>query len=437
MNYNNYNVSTDTLIEYFSSPNDNKDINDTDQDNINKENKTKDIKKYENKNEENKNNNEYIINIDDKSDLKNGASKPKLKQSNVELLRIIIMILIVFHHFSIHQDFEIDNDKISVNRLWIQLLSIGGKISINTYILISGYFLVQSKEVRINNLIRLELQLMTYSILGYFIGVATNMETLEYQKFKQHIFPVTYNKWWFATPYVILYLLFPIINAAVHALNKVIYRNYLILLTMIWCVIPTLLLLEVLSYGTNELIWFAYLYVIGAYLRKYSVGENTKALPWIGIALAIYLLNFIFAILCDAFGLSYELLFDNVFEMTKIPVVLAAISLLIGFTKINISSRYINYVSTTTFGIYLIHGDPYISRLIWKNVYQNYQYQNNNLLIPYSILSVITIFILCSLIESLRISTIERFYMKYVDALSLKIDDFIKKMNNFKFIKKL
>ncbi len=64
------------------------------------------------------------------------------RQSSIELLRIIAMILIVAHHFEIHGGFAYPQDAVSVNRIWMQFISSGGKVGVNIFVLLSGYFLV-------------------------------------------------------------------------------------------------------------------------------------------------------------------------------------------------------------------------------------------------------------------------------------------------------
>jgi len=71
------------------------------------------------------------------------------------LLRIIAILLINTHHFAVHCGMEFDTKKVTFNRLWIQFITIfGGKISVNIYILISGYFLIYSKKVKIKKIFK-------------------------------------------------------------------------------------------------------------------------------------------------------------------------------------------------------------------------------------------------------------------------------------------
>lgn len=60
--------------------------------------------------------------------------------SNFELLRIVSMVLIIAHRYTLHSGFSFDTASISLRRF----LSFGGKIGVNLFVLISGYFLLNS-----------------------------------------------------------------------------------------------------------------------------------------------------------------------------------------------------------------------------------------------------------------------------------------------------
>ena len=55
------------------------------------------------------------------------------------------MIMIVMHHFAVHGGFEFGGTGVSWNRIWVQILSGGGRLGVDIFILISGYFLINSE----------------------------------------------------------------------------------------------------------------------------------------------------------------------------------------------------------------------------------------------------------------------------------------------------
>ena len=68
----------------------------------------------------------------------------KERNSNLELLRIISMLLIIMHHYSIH-GFSPNILYYSSNKYILDFLSLEGKLGVNCFILISGYFMINQK----------------------------------------------------------------------------------------------------------------------------------------------------------------------------------------------------------------------------------------------------------------------------------------------------
>ena len=68
--------------------------------------------------------------------------KFKPKESNLELLRIVNMLLIITHHLAVHTPFVFENIHI---KYIVYFLSLGGKIGVNSFVLLTGYLLVDKK----------------------------------------------------------------------------------------------------------------------------------------------------------------------------------------------------------------------------------------------------------------------------------------------------
>lgn len=69
------------------------------------------------------------------------------RDSNLELYRIIVMLLIVAHHYVVNSDVGnlIAADPLAINSLFLRLFGMWGKTGINCFVLITGYFMCQSK----------------------------------------------------------------------------------------------------------------------------------------------------------------------------------------------------------------------------------------------------------------------------------------------------
>lgn len=54
------------------------------------------------------------------------------------------MIMIVSSHFATHGGFAFDAADLSVSRFWVGFMAMGGKLGVDIFVLISGYFLITS-----------------------------------------------------------------------------------------------------------------------------------------------------------------------------------------------------------------------------------------------------------------------------------------------------
>ncbi len=93
------------------------------------------------------------------------------RDSGPELLRIIAMMLIVASHFSLHSGLPLDGGYEGThpfNVLWAQWLAFGGKLGVDIFVMISGYFLV-TKCAHLKSLLRLILTTLFYGCVIYCI----------------------------------------------------------------------------------------------------------------------------------------------------------------------------------------------------------------------------------------------------------------------------
>lgn len=84
------------------------------------------------------------------------------RYSNIELLRIIAMFMIIMHHYAIHgfsqMELEYNKDKIVID-----FFVLGGKVGVNLFIIISGYFMVDSK-ITLQKILKFMGQVWCYSV---------------------------------------------------------------------------------------------------------------------------------------------------------------------------------------------------------------------------------------------------------------------------------
>ncbi|SEP62396.1 Surface polysaccharide O-acyltransferase, integral membrane enzyme [Streptococcus equinus] len=356
----------------------------------------------------------------------------KQRKSNIELLRIIAMFLIVAHHFSVHGGFKDFNSVVSLNKFWVQLLQLGGKIGVNVFVIISGYFLISSTRIRIKKILKFWLQLFFYSIWIYFIFIFIGNETLSIKELIKNSFPIVFERWWFASTYFVIYLLSPYLNKFLNSFDRLRYQRFILFLTILWCIIPTF---TNKNFQSNMLFWFIYLYALGGYIRLYGVFDSVKAKTCILLAALTSLITFLSAVFFDVLGYKFNYFSKHAtyfFDTQKLPILVISVLLFLGFLKINIEfNKVINMIASATFGVYLIHDNSYVREFLWSVLFKNASYAFSDYLIPYSILVIILVYMICTLIELLRVHLIEEKYLSLLDKISDMIEERLDKFLGF------
>lgn len=349
------------------------------------------------------------------------------RNSNLEILRIVSMILIVMHHYSVHGGFDLINTNLSFNKIWLQILSLGGKLGVNCFVLITGYFMINSK-FRFKAILKIILAIMFYAFIPIIIFYGFNIVEMNFKTLIKSILPINFSLYWFATIYIILYCLAPFINNFIQNSSKRDLLKLITLLSIIWSIFPTLLLPTL---GFSELGWFILLYLIAAYIRLYpnNFFNNCKfnficSLVLSGLViLSVVLLDLISIKI--SFVSNYAIYFSG---MNKLPILLLSITLFLGFKNLNLkNNQFINIIASTMFGVYLIHDKILIRPFIWKTVFKNGTFIDSSLLILHSIFTIIIVFLLCIFIDYLRIILLEKPLFKWIDNKEFKL---INKVNH-------
>ena len=104
-------------------------------------------------------------------------------------------------------------------------------------------------------------------------------------------------------------------------------------------------------------------------------------------------------------------------------IILVSLLLFIGFQKTKIrNNKIINHISSATFGIYLIHDNPYIRSFLWNLLNKGKEYSNKPNFIPYSLEVTVLVFLGCLTLELVRSNLLEKHYLKAVKSLSVSIE---------------
>ena len=218
----------------------------------------------------------------------------KIRNSNIELLRILSIIMITISHYCIHGVGRtvISNLNLSINRFILEFLTLGNLGSI-LFVLISRYYLSNSNNIKLKKILRIILQVVFYSVLIYLILVILGIENFNTKSLIKNLLPITFKSYWFITAYIILYIFHPFINKLFNCFNQKEHFIFISLMFIIFSVLPTL---TTNDFYANELIQFLMYYSIGAYLFRYPknlLNRNNNSLKITIISAVLIIISII------------------------------------------------------------------------------------------------------------------------------------------------
>ena len=311
------------------------------------------------------------------------------------------MLGIIACHFSVHGHFEFQTNLITLNRLWTQFILMGGSLGNSIFVLISGYFLINSSGISLRKLIKFWLKIFFYSVTIYALFIIFGNKDFEIKEAIKIILPVSSGQWWFASYWFVMYMAHPYLNILLRNLSKINYQKMLITFFILWSILP-MIFFNKFQYQCNNLLWFMYLYGLAGYIRLHA--DNFGSWKYILYGLVGILINFSIVVMFDVIGLKFHIFAKHstfIYGMRHFTILFITACLLIGFKNLRINSNFINLISSATFGVYLIHDNNFIRKFLWLELFKNASYSESPYLIIYSILVIILVFSVCTSVDLL------------------------------------
>ena len=218
-----------------------------------------------------------------------------------------------------------------------------------------------------------------------------------------------------------LYLLSPFINKLINQLNKKEFVKLIIILSLFICVFPSLTLTSLIN---SEAIAIIYIYILGAFIKRFNF---LKDLPKYG-CLIIGVMIYIVAIAIDIFFDKYVGFYVSTYtSLYSVFMYGCALFLFEFFRKIQIKEKFgkaILLCSSATFGIYLIHENIFVRNYLWNNLVlkiSDYINWHSYLILIY----IFIIYIICTIIDIIYNSFISKYFEKLLNKVYLFIKKFI------------
>lgn len=324
------------------------------------------------------------------------------RASNLELLRVLCMLLIIGDHLT-GQGGIADYSTFS-SAFAFCLIGCGSRIACSVFILIGGWFLCE-QPFRTRRLLSLWLSLWLYTVpvtlLCALAGLPVSLGSLRWAAF-----PASTRQLWFVSDYLLLLLCTPLLNRLLRDLPRAAHRGMLAVLAVPLILYPTL-------FGEDGMLtdpaWmFLYEYLLIAYLRRWPDNRLTRLLQCRPVALALGLglplLNTAARAWLEWQGQTGGKAFQYVAyyrtALGALPNLLAALGLFYLFQSLALGSRrWINAAAGCTLGIYVLHQVPAFRDVLWNGIFQAQAHHGS---VGYTLFVVVAVFAGGWVIDALR-----------------------------------
>jgi len=356
------------------------------------------------------------------------------RKTNFEILRILSMLMIIAFHFILHT--RILETSFSINNNIAHFFNVGGEIGVLIFVLISGYFLIES-PFKIRHIIYIILETWLYSVVIFLFMFILVKSDFTIEEIIPNFFPILFSQYWFVPAYLGMYILSPFANILIFHLSKEQHASLIVVLLIMFSLIP--LCPSTAPFYPSNLLYFIFIYLVAGYLKKHWTLQIKKwvYLCVLGISFIIVYLTYPVFTFLSQYHSYFELRLIYFASLTSPFTFLSATSLFLYFKNTSIkNSGFINLVASTTLGIYLIHENPLLNRYIWEWLkIEEYFYT------PYFIINlligVVATFIVCCAIDLVRRILFEKIFSlsKIRDGLfkiDFKINSLLKPISNDK-----
>ena len=316
------------------------------------------------------------------------------RQSNIELLRILAMMLIMVGHCYVRfhplpqEGAMADSPLTSFLDVMLSCITTTG---VGIFIAISGWFGIKFKTQGLAKYL-----FMVFFTLWALYGIALALHLSEFNLSGLKTCMGFYEGYWFVLGYLGLYLITPLLNTFIeHATKKelqiVLLSYYLFQSYISW-----------LSgwydyYNGYSIFLFAGIYLTAAYLRRYPVDWMDKYAPQLWVA-TILLMTVIAYLSLWGLGFAGRQIRDD-----NPLAIIASILLVITFSKLKFQNRLVNWLAASCFAVYLIHYSPYVYPYLIQLVQYVYAQYDGVTYTVILLLLLCGIYIGCTLIDQIRI----------------------------------
>jgi len=280
--------------------------------------------------------------------------KAKQRSSNLELLRIVAMLMVLGTHLltAVIRDEVVANP---AERYWVKFLTQWmcylTWTCVNLFVLISGWFAVRPTCRKVASYV--------FNVLFFAVGilvVALIMGKVELTEETVLSAFVWVKYYWFLGAYLVLMIFAPALNVYCETCSRrqleIVLLSFFGVQFLYDCTYP-LHSFSMFGEGYSPISFFG-LYLLGRYMRLYNPGF-TRMSKWMDLGLALGIITVFTAICVPLTGAVRMHWIVATCLYTSPNVLLTTIFIFLFFSKLRIQSKIVNWLAASALAVYLLH----------------------------------------------------------------------------------
>ncbi|PLS27443.1 symporter [Bifidobacterium anseris] len=360
---------------------------------------------------------------------RHSTAKRKQRNSSIELLRIISMLMILSHHFIWHNGSPLSDFPLTPGREVFSFFFLsGGKIGVITFFSISTWFLISSEQSVKQNFKRIwlmERELLFWSITLLAVFLVAKRSAVSSSTLISSVFPVITNLWWYATAYAMFLAILPFLQYALLAMGS--KRHCQLALLLLLTLGPlSMIPMSIFSLFTINVFGFIYIFIVLSCYKLYLKKMNTKQL-WtlLGAGVAIGVIGYLvkYGAMLSTSG-SVQATISNKytpFSDFSLPTLMIGIPIFLLFDRMHFYNRPINFIAKSAFAIYLITEYPPMRSLLWSTWFNLKDIYGKPFMLLHVIGVLLGVYVACTLCDFVRRGlfaiTVDRHPGRWFEAL--------------------
>lgn len=337
----------------------------------------------------------------------------KQRDSNLELFRVLVMLLIIAHHYVINSGLwaAISANGPTTNSLFYYLFGMWGKTGINCFVLITGWFMCTSR-ITLRTFLKLVLEIEFYRV-----GIAIVFLFLGKQSFSLEwilsVLPVRNIKTGFVSSFLMFWLFIPFLNILVRNMSRKEHLGLIGLLLFLYTFLGTV---PGFSVTMNYVSWFCTLFFVSSYMRLYDFPFKNSFKTWFSLSVGCVIVSVLSVVVILFSGKDIHP-YWFVSDSNKIMALLTSICLFNCFRTLRFPySKVVNALGATTFGVLLIHAhSDSMRRWLWGDLFDNVGHLASSMYALRAFVIVLLVFVVCACIDYLRIVLLEKPLFAFYD----------------------